>query len=181
MGETGRERSVRVVAYDPAWPGLFEIARRRLATVVPEALSIEHVGSTSVPGLAAKPTVDVLMVVPTLDVALAHIEDLASIGFEFRPGSFPPERHHLFFRRMAGTERTHHLHVLPVTSPEPDDYRRFRDLLRANPDTAAQYEKAKRDLAERFSQDRTSYVRAKETIVEALLVTARKEVRPGSC
>ena len=167
------ERSVRVVPYDPSWPASFEAARDDLARVVPAALSIEHVGSTSVPGLASKPTVDVLLVVDDVAVVLDRVAELADIGFEHRPGSFSPERRHLFFRRMVGSERTHHLHVLPSDSPEPDDYRLFRDYLRANPDAATRYEAAKLDLAERFAQDRRSYVQAKEPIVEDLLVAAR--------
>lgn len=169
----GGERSVRVVPYDPTWPASFEAARNDLDTVVPEALSIEHVGSTSVPGLASKPTVDVLLVVDDLAVVLDRIRELGAIGFEHRPGSFEPERRHLFFRRTAGDERTHHLHVLPSTSPEPDDYRLFRDYLRANPDAATRYQAAKLDLADRFARDRPSYVQAKEPIVEELLVLAR--------
>lgn len=173
MDGLGNERSVRLVPYDPRWPASFEAARGDLAAVVPEALSIEHVGSTSVPGLASKPTIDVLLVVEDLAVVLDRIAELTAIGFEHRPGSFAPERCHLFFRRTVGDERTHHLHVLPASSPEPDDYRLFRDFLRANPDAAARYETAKLDLATRFAQDRTSYVEAKEPIVEELLITAR--------
>ena len=164
---------MRVVPYDPSWPASFEAARGDLAAVVPEALAIEHVGSTSVPGLASKPTVDVLLVVDELALVLDRTSELADIGFEYRPGSFAPERHHLFFRRMAGGGRTHHLHVLASSSPEPDDYRLFRDYLRANPDAAASYEAAKFNLADRFARDRTSYVQAKEPIVEELLAAAR--------
>ena len=173
MDELGEERSVRVVPYDPTWPPSFEAARSDLATVVPEALSVEHVGSTSVPDLASKPTVDVLLVVDDLAVILDRLAELAAIGFEYRPGSFAPERHHLFFRRVVEGERTHHLHVLTSDSPEPDDYRLFRDYLRASPDAAARYESAKLDLADRFARDRASYVQAKEPIVEELLVAAR--------
>ncbi len=173
MDGLGEEGLVRVVPYDPSWSASFEAARSDLAAVVPEALSIEHVGSTSVPGLASKPTVDVLLVVDDLAVILDRIGGLAAIGFGHRPGSFAPERRHLFFRRMIGGERTHHLHVLPSDSLEPDAYRLFRDYLRANPDAAARYGAAKLDLAERFAHDRTSYVQAKEPIVEELLVVAR--------
>lgn len=173
MDGFGEERLVRVVPYDPSWPASFEAARGDLAAVVPDALAIEHVGSTSVPGLASKPTVDVLLVVDDLAVILDRLAELAAIGLEHRPGSFAPERPHLFFRRMAGGERTHHLHVLASSSPEPDDYRLFRDYLRANPDAAARYEAAKLDLADRFARDRTSYVQTKESIVEEVLVTAR--------
>jgi GrpB-like predicted nucleotidyltransferase (UPF0157 family) len=112
-------------------------------------------------------------VVDDLDVVLDRIAELAAIGFEYRPDAFAPERRHLYFRRMVGGERTHHLHVLPSDSPEPDDYRLFRDYLRTNPDAAARYETAKLDLADRFAYNRASYVQAKEPIVEELLVVVR--------
>ncbi len=181
MDGLGSEGSVRLVPYDPSWPASFEAARGDLATVVLEALSIEHVGSTSVPGLASKPTVDVLLVVDEFALVLNRTSELAAIGFEYRPGSFAPERRHLFFRRIVGGDRTHHLHVLPSDSPEPDDYRLFRDYLRANPDAAERYEAAKLDLSDRFARDRTSYVQAKEPIVEELLVTARTWRDEAAC
>jgi len=168
-----RVRTVRVVPYDPGWPESFEVARRELSGVVPDAVSIEHVGSTSVPGLVSKPTVDILLVVRDLSLVLDRVAELGTIGFEYRPGSFSPERQHLFFRRIVAGERTHHLHVLPVASPEPGEYRLFRDFLRANPDAAARYATAKLNLADRFARDRTSYVEAKESVVEDLLVAAR--------
>lgn len=116
---------------------------------------------------------DVLLVVAVLDVALDRVDALAAVGFEHRANAFAAEREHLFFWRMAGGERTHHLHVLTERSSEPDDYRLFRDFLRANPDEAALYQGAKIDLADRFARDRTSYVAAKEPIVAELLVRAR--------
>lgn len=168
-----RQRSVVVVPYDAAWPSMFAAARDQLAQVVPEAISIEHIGSTSVPGLSSKPTVDVLMVVDDIDIVLHHVEDLAAISFEHRPGAFAPERRHLFFRRMDGAERSHHLHVVEARSHEPDDYRVFRDWLRANPEAAVQYEAIKLELAERFADQRDRYVASKEPLVEALLIKAR--------
>lgn len=173
MEEQADSRSVRVVPYDPSWPAAFESVRSELADVVPEALSIDHVGSTSVPGLAAKPTVDVLLVVDDLAVVLARLDELAGIGFEHRPGSFAPGRRHLFYRRVVDGEPTHHLHVLPETSPEPDEYRLFRDFLRADPEAAARYAAAKLDLADRFGDERARYVHAKEPVVEELLANAR--------
>jgi len=140
---------------------------------VPEASCIEHVGSTSVPGLAAKPTVDVLMVVNNLEVMLERREALEALGFEHRPDSFAPEREHLFFRRVVGSERTHHLHVLTATSTEPEDYRLFSDFLRANAPEAALYQAAKIDLADRYATERSRYVAAKEPLVEEILERAR--------
>jgi len=132
-------RAVIVVPHDVAWPAAFTKVQRRLSKAVPGALSIEHVGSTSVPGLAAKPTIDILMVVQELASALDRLDALTELGFEHRPGAFATERRHLFLRRVVNGERTHHLHVLESTSHEPDEYRLFRDYLTANPDQALRY------------------------------------------
>ncbi len=174
VDDLAETRTVRVVPYDSSWRDSFDGARSALATAVPEAISIEHVGSTSVPGLAAKPTVDILLVVDDLAVVLDRLEVLRRLGFEHRPGAFAAERQHLFFRRVVAGERTHHLHVLLDTSPEPDDYRLFRDFLRVTPEAAASYAAAKLDLATRFADDRQSYVAAKEPVVQDLLEAARR-------
>lgn len=165
--------TVQVVAYDPTWPEVFEELRRELRHLVPTAPTIEHIGSTSVPGLASKPTIDILLVAAdfTPDSAAAH--RLEATGFVHRVGAFAPERRHLFFRRILDAGLTAHLHVLPSTSTEPDEYLLFRDFLRSNPAAADRYQRAKLDLANRFTLDRSSYVSAKEPVVEALLVEAR--------
>lgn len=167
-------RRVEVVDHDPAWAVAFDAARVDVVRAVPEALAIEHIGSTSVPGLKAKPVIDILLVVPTLDVALAHVGDLAAIGFEHRPSAFAPERRHLYFRRVHGRTHTHHLHVLEPTSSEVDDYRAFRALLIEDADVRRPYEELKVDLAVRYPEDIAAYVAAKEAVVERMMIEARR-------
>lgn len=165
--------TVEVVVYDPVWPEVFEAVHSELRCIVPQALAIEHAGSTSVPGLASKPTIDILLVASDFDPdgAAAHL--LMDTGFVHRVDAFAPERHHLFFRKTLDTGLTVHLHVLSPHSTEPDEYLLFRDFLRENTAAADRYQRAKFDLATRFSRDRSSYVSAKEPVVEALLVEAR--------
>ena len=167
--------TVQVIDYDPAWPERFEAERALLLRTVPGVfLSMEHVGSTAVPGLAAKPTIDVLGVVDELDAVLRSVEPLAAAGYDFRPGAFPDDEHHLFFRKVRAGKRLVHLHVLVSWSPAVDEYRLFRDFLRANPAAAARYGAYKRALAARFPDRRQSYVEAKQGEVEVLLAEARR-------
>ncbi len=131
--------------------------------------SVEHIGSTSVPGLAAKPTIDILAVADDLDAVLAR----GVPGYDHRPGSFPDDDRHLFFRKVRDGKRLCHLHVVHQSSPEIDDYRLFRDFLRANPDVAARYADLKRELAARFADRRQAYVEAKQRQVDVLMIEAR--------
>lgn len=166
-------RTVEVVAYDPAWPDLFNLERARLAAALPHALAIEHFGSTSVPGLSAKPTIDMLV---TVSDVLGVLEDHASLerlGYEHRPRAFADEDEHLFFRKVSGGKRTHHLHVVAASSPRSNDYLLFRDYLMANRDVVQRYEQVKRSLAERYATERGSYIAEKSEFVGQLMVEAQ--------
>ena len=172
-GHRRPEGTVEVVAYDASWPSQFERERELLSQALPTALSIEHIGSTSVPGLSAKPTLDILVVLPAAKQALQSIADLAAIGYDYRPGSFPEDADHLFFRKVVSRKRTHHLHVLSSFSPKPAEYRLFREFLLGCPEAAARYEAEKLALAEKCRHDRAAYVLAKEQVVEELVRQAR--------
>ena len=160
---------------DPRWPAQFEAARHDLRSVLgARAMRIEHIGSTAVPDLFAKPTIDVLVVVADTTVVLGELDSLASIGFEHRPDAWPDPSSHVFFRRVVGGRRTHHLHVVPDGSYEIDDYLLLRDFLRAHADEVKAYAAHKRALVERVKGDRAGYVAAKPAYVEELLVRARR-------
>jgi GrpB-like predicted nucleotidyltransferase (UPF0157 family) len=166
--------TVEVVDYDPAWPARFEAERALLVDAVPGLfLSVEHIGSTSVPGLAAKPTIDILGVVDGLDEVVRAVEPLAAAGYDYRPGAFPDGERHLFFRKVRSGKRLVHLHVLAASSHRVDEYRLFRDFLRANQPVAARYGEYKRALAARFSHDRQRYVDTKQGEVDVMLEEAR--------
>ncbi len=167
--------TVEVVPYDPAWPARFEAERATLVAVVPGLFgSVEHIGSTAVPGLLAKPTIDVLGVTRDVHAVLQKVEVLAGAGYVHRPGSFPEDDRHLFFRNVSGGKRLAHLHIVHESSPEIDDYRLFRDFLRANADVAARYADLKRDLAARFAGRRQAYVDIKRREVDVLMAEARR-------
>ncbi|HMQ94062.1 MAG TPA: GrpB family protein [Amaricoccus sp.] len=152
---------------DPAWAEAFaaeEVRLRERLAEIPIG-RIEHVGSTAVPGLVAKPIVDMLIEVPDLQTVHDRIAPvLKAAGYEYfwRPTG-PGEAgvaYAWFIRRDASGARTHHLHMLPPGSTYWDRLR-FRDLLRARPDHAAEYAAVKRETAARHRDDRAAYARAK--------------------
>src|SRR5690606_32917545 len=131
------------------------------------------IGSTAVPGMSSKPTIDILMVLERADDVSDHLRALADVGYELQPGAFPDRAGHLFMHKVVEGRRLAHLHVLDADSVEIDDYRRFRDALRADPDLAARYQALKVDLAERFGDDRARYVAEKERWVDAVVGSLR--------
>ncbi|MFI7072640.1 GrpB family protein [Micromonospora sediminicola] len=166
-------RVVDVVAFDPTWPDQFERERRLLAEVLPRSLGIEHIGSTSVPGLAAKPIIDIQAVVPDVKDNAVVLEALDRLGYAFRPGAFADDDQHLFFPKDTAGRRTHHLHIFSVNSPHPQQNRIFRDYLAAHPDAARRYEAAKRRAANLHPDSRARYGEAKEEVTLQVLAQAR--------
>jgi GrpB-like predicted nucleotidyltransferase (UPF0157 family) len=161
----GREPIGRIVIadYDPAWPARFERERARIeAAIGGVAIRIEHIGSTSVPGLAAKPIVDILVTVANADDEAAFAPALTDAGYVLRvrePG-------HRMFRRP---ERDVHVHVWADDDPEVGRYLAFRDRLRSSPEDRAAYERLKRELATRDWEDMNHYANAKGELVEDVL------------
>ncbi|HET8646964.1 MAG TPA: GrpB family protein [Vicinamibacteria bacterium] len=160
-------RTIVVVDHDPHWVETFERVRARVWPAVRGvASSVEHVGSTSVPGLAAKPIVDVAVVVPNAsDVPLA-IERLATIGYVHR-GDLGIEGREAF-ENPAGFP-AHHLYVCPVGSAPLANFRALRDHLRTHPEAAAEYAALKRRLAAAFPHDVASYVAGKSDFILGVL------------
>jgi GrpB-like predicted nucleotidyltransferase (UPF0157 family) len=169
----GSWRVVEVVPYDPSWPGRFQAERQRLADVLPGASRIDHVGSTSVPGLAAKPIIDIVVVVPDIEEIAADVSPLARLGYVFRPLAFPEDGDHLFFVKDTAGRRTHHLHVFGAGSAKPRENRVFRAYLAAHPEQARRYEVAKRAAAEAHPDSRARYGDAKQDVMFELLERSR--------
>ena len=163
--ETGR---AIVVPYDPRWPGLFEEAAAELHAAVGAAiLGVHHVGSTSVPGLCAKPILDVLVSIPAFEAGMELVAPLATLGYELRPDEEIPDRH--YFRRRIGTVRTHHLSLAEPASRYHRVTLAFRDALRRDRALAGAYAALKRDLSERFPRDRVAYTDGKSAFVSRAL------------
>ncbi|MDP9235706.1 MAG: GrpB family protein [Actinomycetota bacterium] len=162
---------IEVVPYNPAWPALFEEERRRIEAALGEWVQggIEHVGSTAVPGLAAKPVIDIMVGVANLEEARGAFADVASLGYLYAP--YKSEFMH-WFCKPSVTVRTHHLYLMEKGHPEWQAHIAFRDHLRNHPETAEAYERLKLDLANRFRNDREAYTEAKTDFVARVVATA---------
>lgn len=160
---------IEIVDYDPSWPVRFEAMRARLAGALgATAVRIDHVGSTAVPGLAAKPIIDIQVSVPDVADAAAFKDAIEAQGFASRmiePG-------HHYFRPPPGVPREYQVHVCTIGSDWEWRHLLFRDYLRADPETRAAYEALKRDLATRLTHDRIGYNDAKGPFIEAALERA---------
>jgi GrpB-like predicted nucleotidyltransferase (UPF0157 family) len=151
-----------IVDYDPQWPVVFGLLRDRVRGALrglPH--KVEHIGSTSVPGLAAKPTIDIVVIVSPAYVP-EGIARLVSVGYEHQ-GSLGVEGRDAF--KATTGDLPHHLYLSPTGSEELRAQLTFRDRLRAEPDLAARYETLKRSLAARFRDDRMGYTDAKTKFV----------------
>lgn len=158
---------VIIVAYDPAWPEMFDALRRRIeAALGPVARAVEHIGSTAVPGLAAKPIVDIDVVIANDSALPAAIAGLASIGYAHQGEKGISGRH--AFAAPAGLAR-HHLYVCAAHSAELRRHLAFRDRLRADAGLAAAYGALKMRLAAEFGRDREGYTDAKTAFIETAL------------
>jgi GrpB-like predicted nucleotidyltransferase (UPF0157 family) len=159
--------AIRVVEYDPAWPEMAAAEIERIeAALGGVAVRVEHVGSTAVSGLAAKPVIDLQASVDALEPRARYVEPLERLGYLFAPDPESPDFH--FFGLPAERPRTHHLHVCAVGSHHELRHLALRDYLRAHPDEAAEYAALKRDLVARHRRDRLAYIEGKDDYVTGL-------------
>jgi GrpB-like predicted nucleotidyltransferase (UPF0157 family) len=166
--------TVVLVPYDEAWPSLFVEERARIERALGSwAEGIEHVGSTAVPGLAAKPILDIMVGVGSLRDAEQYIRPLEQLCYECRGEAGVPGR--LFFRK--GDPRSHHLHVTEIGSEFWERHLVFRDYLRAHPGTAREYARIKQHLADRSRTDRAAYTEAKTAFISEVVRCATEDKR----
>ncbi len=160
---------IEICPHDPLWPTAFEREKAAvLAACGAILLAVHHVGSTSIPGLAAKPVIDMLAVLDRHDDGLACVAPLLSLGYEYRGANGLAGRHYF----SKGRPHSHHLHMLAQGHPEIARLIGFRDHLRANPAEAAAYEALKRDLALQYGEDRRCYTDAKSAFCKRIMRTA---------
>ena len=158
-----------VVGYDPAWPQAYERWRQRVAAALGRtAIRIEHVGSTSVPGLAAKPIVDIQVSVADLGGEPRYVPQLQAAGLVLRSR----DQLHRFFRPPAGQPCEVHVHVCAAGGQWERDHVLFRDYLRADPAACHRYAEAKRTNVRRWSDDGWAYTEAKTGVVLDILEQA---------
>jgi GrpB-like predicted nucleotidyltransferase (UPF0157 family) len=170
---------IEVVDYDSAWPALFEAEAARSAAFFPPGCirRIEHIGSTAVPGLAAKPIIDILVGVDDFDLVvdpIASAMERAGYDYFLRPGfGDDGPRYPWFIGRDSSGVRVSHIHVALVNDVSQWNRVVFRDYLRSHKDAALGYASLKRDLAARLADDREAYTLAKSAFITQAVARAR--------
>ena len=169
---------VVLVDYDSRWPDLFTQEAERVQRVLgaEQVTVMEHFGSTAVPGLAAKPIIDLLIGVRSLEEARRAVSALAELGYAFWHDN--PDTDRLFFVKglPPNSPRTHHLHIVEPNSPLWERLL-FRDYLRTHSEEAQRYSNLKRELAARFPADREGYTQAKTDYIQQVTQKARQKQR----
>ena len=162
------EAPVEITDYDPLWPSKFQTERVLLERVLAPWLAgpIEHVGSTAIPGMPAKPVIDVMAAVNTLEASQAAINELRKIGYVYFP--YRSDIMH-WFCKPSPAFRTHHLHLVPFGSERWVDCLAFRDRLRGDQPLAIEYATLKKKLATEFKFNREAYTEAKTPFLQRVL------------
>ena len=161
--------TVRLIHYTPEWKRLFEEEKRRLLAAVGSfILDIQHVGSTSIPGMAAKPILDIAIGVRNFEEARCCISPIEALGYEYKGEMGIPCRH--FF--VKGDPRTHHIHMNELGNQDWNNQIAFRDFLIRHPETARDYAQLKRELARRYPMDRPAYLSGKAPFIARVLQMA---------
>ena len=167
--------SIIIATYDPKWPIIYEEEKAKIVNAVGnKVVAIEHVGSTAVPGLGAKPVIDIMVGISRLSDAKECIEPLKKIGYKYVPeyeASIPERR---FFRKgpSEAPNQHFHLHMVELTSSFWKRHLLFRDYLRAHPSVAQRYYRLKKELAAKHGSDHEAYTESKSSFIEHVLAKA---------
>jgi GrpB-like predicted nucleotidyltransferase (UPF0157 family) len=169
---TPEQREVELVPHNPEWSHLAdEEAKRIMEQLSIPVIGIYHIGSTSVPGIKAKPILDFVIEVEILDDFIQSAEVLEELNYVSKGEYGIPGRQ--FFTKDTDGERSHHLHVFQQGHPDIERHLVFRDFLRANPGAAHEYEIIKEKLAKRFPKESSSYTEAKSDFILSMDEVAR--------
>lgn len=161
---------VRLVEYDPDWPASFRAERDRLLALFPDRLlGVAHFGSTAVPGMPAKPIIDLLAGVTSMQSADELIEPLLEARYTTSHEFNATLTGRRWLMRWANGRRTHHLHLVVFQGMEWRRRLAFRDALRSDPSLARQYADLKKHLAAEYRTDREAYTRAKGEFIESVI------------
>jgi GrpB-like predicted nucleotidyltransferase (UPF0157 family) len=167
---------IEIADYDPRWPELFEAERQRILEATNGLIiAIEHIGSTSVPGLAAKPVIDIMPGLRALSDAAQCIEPIVGLGYTYVPKyeQTMPERRYFYRYTDADNRHGYHIHLVEVGSEFWERHPLFRDYLRAQPGVAHAYAELKRELAPQFD-DTNDYAKAKTDFIKSMEARARE-------
>lgn len=165
-----KKGKVMLCAYNTAWPGLFrtekELLKHNLGKL---AVAISHVGSTAVPGLCAKPILDIMVSVISIEKAEKKISGFERCGYRVKPREEDPVPGRLFFSKDIDGLRCFHLHVTEAGSAFCKEHLRFRNILRKDPKATQAYSRLKRRLSKRFPEDRNAYIAGKAKFISGVL------------
>lgn len=171
-GNIEHNQTILLKPYDDRWPALFEREKNRISKILRDrALMIEHIGSTSVPGLTAKPIIDILLVVEDAGKEELYVNDLCEHGYILRIKEPDFENHHMF----KGPDTDINLHVFSKGSKEIEKYLLFRNYLRHHADARQLYEDTKKELAKKTWKYVQNYADAKTDVVQKILKAAIEE------
>jgi GrpB-like predicted nucleotidyltransferase (UPF0157 family) len=169
------KRVVEVVPYDTAWPAMFREEKKMMRRILKdEVLEIHHIGSTAIPGMYSKPTIDILVVVRKIEKVDDFNAPMSEIGYVAK-GEFGIPGRRFFYK--GSDRRSHHLHIFQEGSPEIDRHLRFRDFMISHPREAAEYAQLKRGLASRFRSDIDSYCHGKDAFIKEIDAKAEAWVK----
>ncbi|MBN1200361.1 MAG: GrpB family protein [Anaerolineae bacterium] len=172
MADYDPNEPFELAAYNPEWPKIFERENELLAGALGDhAIEIEHVGSTSVPGLRAKPIIDILLAVEAFAPLDEYKRLLEPLGYHHQSHDADDER--LFF--WKGIPRTHHLHIVEYVTWEHQRHLLFRDYLRSHDEIARLYEEIKRQLTSAFRGNRPAYTKGKTAFIKSIMARAVEE------
>jgi GrpB-like predicted nucleotidyltransferase (UPF0157 family) len=173
--ELGLERGrVMLALYSPLWADFFRAEKESLSRILgTSALAFEHIGSTSIPGMVAKPIIDMMVAVRGLNEVEDFLKGLCCLGYQDRGSGGAPDRR--YFVKGKESRRTHHLNFTEFNSGFWKEHTLFRDYLRTHPEVAAEYSSLKQALAQEFHEDRASYTSSKEEFVQSVLLRAVQE------
>jgi GrpB-like predicted nucleotidyltransferase (UPF0157 family) len=169
--------AIRIVDHDPEWSRLAQEELGRVADALGDsAVRLEHVGSTSVPGLGAKPIIDMQVSVADIERLDDYVGPLERLGYLFAPDPAFADYH--YFAKPHARPRSHHLHICQAGSHQELRHVAVRDFLRAHPDEAASYEELKRTLVREHPEDRLAYVAGKDGYMIELEARAVRWANP---
>ncbi|MFH1405213.1 MAG: GrpB family protein [Patescibacteria group bacterium] len=164
--------NVTLSEYDPAWVQDFEDEKKAIKDKLGDDLvAIEHIGSTAIPGMCAKPILDFMVAVESVDDYEMFIKPLAELGYEFRR-DYRDTQQHVLFVKGSEDNRTHYLKLTELDSIFWKEHIVFRDYLIAHPDVAQEYAELKRELFEKHADDRAAYTAAKAEFIQGVLSSA---------
>lgn len=158
---------IRVVPQDPAWAGIFEAEASRLSSVLgEEVLAIHHIGSTAIPGIKAKPVIDILIEVREIEKIDGFDRAMSRLGYEVRGEYGLPGRR--YFTKNQGPIRTHNVHIYQRGNPEIERHLAFRDYMTSHPEDARAYSRLKEELASKFPTDIEGYMDGKDAFAREI-------------